>query len=718
MHGRWRLFRHEAGQASGPPPWAYVAMFAACLLVGIWSARTYNAVVIWPANGVMLAAALQLHKRQAIRVLAACFALNIIGNLIRQDPMPFWWLNAVLNLGEACLAALIARRVCGAALDLRRPKRLANFALMAVVPAVLMSAFAILSVVAPMRGYTVPVFLFTLHRYVQMETLGLLAIAPALLLIAKSHRFRSTAPAGRVETAGIVTLLMAVTAVCFFQNTAPSLFVIFPFLLLVSFRTAPTWVAVSIVGVAVIGAAATVTGHGPVLMTRLPHIAGLEHIPPLMRQLSVYYTFLLGVIVTALPVSTAMSERRRLMQRLERRTEIAQEARRRAEEADAAKSRFLALMSHEMRTPLNSVTGYAEVLIRRPDLDPVAVDQLGHIQRSGDALLMLVEDVLEISRGDDALALAPLCLSDVIAAAAAPSRILAEDKGLSLTVDIRPDAALMFTGDRRRLRQALHHLISNAVKFTETGTVSVLADRIDGEVLIAVTDSGCGLDTAGADRLFEAFVQGDDSISRTHIGAGIGLSLVQRHAALMGGSVVIDSRPGDGATFTLRLPLALAEGAAARPVTAPASVATVEIEAEADDAAAPRILVVDDHPANREVARLMLAAVGCETAEACDGDEAIAMAAAQDFDLILMDVRMPRVDGLAATRAIRAAGNTVPILAVTADAMPEDAARCLAAGMDDHLPKPISHHALYAAMERLLSADRAEPAAAEEAEAA
>jgi CheY-like chemotaxis protein len=114
----------------------------------------------------------------------------------------------------------------------------------------------------------------------------------------------------------------------------------------------------------------------------------------------------------------------------------------------------------------------------------------------------------------------------------------------------------------------------------------------------------------------------------------------------------------------------------------------------------------------------MLAAVGCETAEACDGDEAIAMAATQAFDLILMDVRMPRVDGLAATRAIRAAGNTVPILAVTADAMPEDAARCLAAGMDDHLPKPISHHALYAAMERLLSGERAEPAPAKEAEAA
>ena len=616
MHGRWRLFRHDAGQASGPPPWAYVALFAACLLIGIWSARTFNAVVIWPANGVMLAAALQLHKRQAIRVLAACFMLNIIGNVVRGDPQPMLWLNAVLNLGEACLAALIARRVCGAALDLRRPRRLANFALMAVVPAVLLSAFAILSVVAPMRDYTLPIFLFTLHRFFDMETLGLLLVAPALLLIAKSHRFRSTAPASRLETAGLITLLMVVTTCCFFQDVAPTLFVVFPFLLLVSFRTSPSWVAVSIVGVAAIGAAATVTGHGPVMMMHIMNLPGLEQVPPLMRRLSIFYLFVLGMIVTALPVSTAMSERRRLMQRLERRTELAHVARRRAEEADAAKSRFLALMSHEMRTPLNSVTGYAEVLIRRPDLDPVAVDQLGHIQRSGDALLMLVEDVLEISRGDDALSLAPLCLADVIGIAAAPSRISAENKGLTLTIDIRPDAGVMFTGDRRRLRQALHHLISNAVKFTERGTVSILADRIGEDVLIAVTDSGCGLDTTGADRLFEAFVQGDDSISRTHIGAGIGLSLVQRHAALMGGSVVVDSRPGDGATFTLRLPLALAEPSAARTHTRAAPAPVDIAEDEDGPAAAPRILVVDDHPANREVARLMLAAVGCEIGRA------------------------------------------------------------------------------------------------------
>ncbi|CAN5271505.1 MASE1 domain-containing protein [soil metagenome] len=728
MRGRWRLFRHDAGRISAVPPWAYVVLFSACLLVGIWSARTYNAVIIWPANGVMLAAALQLHRRQALRVLAACFVINLVGNVVRGDPAPFLWLNAVLNLGEACLAALIARRVCGAAMDLRRPKRLANFAVMAVMPAVLISALSILTVASSLRPYSEAMYLFTLHRFFDMENLGLLIVAPALLLIAQSHRFRHTAPASPVEAVALTALLLAVTAAVFSQNTAPALFLIFPFLLLMASRTPPAWVAVSVIGIGVIGAAATVTGHGPVVMTDTPLIAGLEHVMPLMRQLTVYYYFLLTVMVTALPVSTGMSERRRLIGRLERRTRLAHEARRQAERADAAKSRFLALMSHEMRTPLNSVTGYAEVLMRRTGMDPVAIAHLGHIQRSGDALLTLVEDVLEVSRGDDTLALAPLSLAEVIDATVGPSRIAAEDKGLPLDIEVRPDALAPVIGDGRRLRQALHHLIGNAVKFTDRGGIRVLADRIGDEVLIAVTDSGCGLDDSQAAQLFQPFVQGDDSISRAHVGAGIGLTLVQRQARLLGGSVVIDSRPGDGATFTLRLPLPLAPAvvsaiANAHQAVQATPVAVVEpetcAEAEVDEGRAPRILVVDDHPANREVARLMLTAIGCDVVEAVDGVEAVAIAAAQPFDLILMDVRMPRLDGLAATRAIRAEepeGVRVPILAVTADAMPEDAARCLAAGMDAHLAKPISHHALYAAMERLLG--QSEPIPDTEAKAA
>ena len=356
-----------------------------------------------------------------------------------------------------------------------------------------------------------------------------------------------------------------------------------------------------------------------------------------------------------------------------------------------------------MRTPLNSVTGYAEVLARRPAMEAEARVQLEQIQRSGECLLMLVEDVLEVSRGDESLDLQPLVLSTLLKAAVETGRPAAADKGVALTLEIRPAASGSVTGDRRRLRQSLNHLIGNAVKFTDRGTVRVVADRIDGDVVITVADTGCGLDTARADALFEVFVQGDDSISRCHGGAGIGLALVKRHATIMGGAISVASRPGEGAVFTLRLPLPAADTAAAEavdPIEGPA--ATGESAARA-----PRVLVVDDHPSNREVARLMLTAAGCEVAEATDGDEAVDMARAGLFDLILMDVRMPRVDGLAATRMIRNLPGAVahtPILAVTADAMPADAARCLAAGMNAHLAKPISHQALYAAMDRLLTA--------------
>ena len=700
MHGRWRLFRHDAGQASGPPAWTYVALFAACLLLGIWSARTFGAVVIWPANGVMLAALLQLHRRQAATVLATCLAINLLANVVRGDPLPFLWLNAVLNLAQVCLAGLIARRVGGAALDLRRPRRLANFALLAVTPAVLLSALFIVTVAASLHPYSPAFFLFTLVRYAAMEILGLLIVAPTLLLIAKSHRFRDTAPASPRETLGLMALLVLVTGGVFAQSLAPVTFLVFPVLMLVAFRVSPVWVARAVILVALIGGVSTVTGHGPVPLTHLVPVQGLEAVPVVIHRLNVFYLFMLAVILTALPVSTVMSARRNMVARLEARTRAAQAARRRAEEADAAKTRFLALMSHEMRTPLNSVTGYAEVLARHPAMEPGARDQLDQVRRSGETLLMLVEDLLEVSRGDAAVDLRPLCLPTLMRATVEGSRPAAAEKDIALVLDVRPAADGSVIGDRYRLRQALHHLIGNAVKFTDQGGVTVVADRIDGDVVITVTDTGCGLDPARAAALFEVFVQGDDSISRRHVGAGIGLALVRRHADLMGGNVAVDSRPGEGATFTLRLPLV-------RVATAPDVAVDRPAAEDHRTGHAPRVLVVDDHPANREVARLMLLAAGCAVAEAADGDEAVDMVRAGSFDLILMDVRMPRVDGLAATRQIRALPGPVgrtPILAVTAEAMPEDAARCLAAGMNAHLAKPISCPALYAAMAPLLPA--------------
>lgn len=699
MHGRWRAFRHEAGQVSGPPPWVYVALFAVCLAIGIWSARTFDAVVIWPANGVMLAAYLQLHRRQALTVLGACVVLNLLGNVVRGDGMPYLFMNAALNLGQVVLAGLVARRVCGASLDLRRPRRLINFALMAVAPAVLLSAVTAVSVAWMLHRFDLTTYLFTLHRFFDMELLGLLIVTPALLLLVKAHRYGSRAVGSRRRGALLLGTLALVTTAVFAQSFLPVLFLIFPFLVLISARMSAVWVAAAVMLVAAIGGVATVTGHGPVTLMHLLPVPGFDAFPVVMRQLSIYYLFLLAMVITALPLSALTSERRRLVKRLAARTQAAQAARRRAEAADAAKSRFLALMSHEMRTPLNSVIGYAELLQPHARADATARRHLEQIERSGQAMLGLIEDVLELSddAGDPApVRLEPIDLSAIIETAAAASRPVAEAKGLPILIEVRPDAASPVLADARRLTQALLHLINNAVKFTSAGEVRILADRIDGEVLIAVSDSGCGLDPDRAAALFDPFTQDDDSIRRRHVGAGLGLSLVRRHVRLMQGEVVVRGRPGQGATFTLRLPLA----------AAPATIADAPVAATPDTERAPRVLVVDDHPANREVARLMVSAVGCDVVEAEDGDEAVAQVQAQAFDLILMDVRMPRMDGLTATRAIRALSGpaaATPILAVTADAMPQDAQRCLEAGMNAHLAKPLSHAALYAAMERLLA---------------
>lgn len=694
MKGRWRLFRHQDGRIAGPPPWAYVALFCACILVGLWSAARFNAIVIWPANGVMLAALLQLHRRQAIRVIALCFAINISSNVVRGDPMPFLLLNPVTNLFQVSLAAVLARRVCGAAVDLRRPKRLANFAFLAVVPAVGLSALGIVTIGAVIRDFSLPIYLFTLHRYFDMELLGLLIVAPPLMLMARAHRFRGLSQVSRLEATALISLLVVVTSVTFFQDRVPLLFLVFPPIVLIVFRLSPPWAAVAGMIVATIGGAATLMGHGPITMTRLLDIPGLENVDALQRQLSVYYLFLLAVMVATVPISAMMSERHRLVARLKARTQSAQTARRRAEAADAAKSRFLALMSHEMRTPLHSVVGYAEVLARRSDLLPEAREQIELIQQSGNGLLMLVEDVLEVSRGDEIVCMDTVFLCEILSQAAAPSREIAEIKGLTLKLETRTTHPVVC--DRRRLRQAVHKLISNAVKFTAQGEVTVTVDRDGDDVIITVADTGPGIDPALKSRLFDAFVQGDDSIARAQSGAGLGVTVVRRHAERMGGTVSVESEPGAGARFVLRLPLAIAE-------IAPNGVAP---SGTPDLPSAPRVLVVDDHPANREVARLMLAPLGCEIVEAVDGIDAVERVQIQTFDLILMDVRMPRMDGIAATRAIRALPEPfcgAPILAVTADAMPEDAARCLAAGMNGHLAKPITHASLYAAIDRVMA---------------
>ncbi|RZJ82619.1 MAG: response regulator, partial [Brevundimonas sp.] len=325
----------------------------------------------------------------------------------------------------------------------------------------------------------------------------------------------------------------------------------------------------------------------------------------------------------------------------------------------------------------------------------------------GDAMLRLVEDVLEVSRGGDEVALGVADLNALIEEAVAPARDWAAGRGLGFDLQVAPDAGPYVLTDGRRLRQALQHIAGNAAKFTSKGGVRVAVDRVGERLRFVVSDTGCGMGDDLVARIFNLFEQVDPSISRVHEGAGIGLALAKAHIDRLGGTIAVKSAEGHGSTFTLDVPAPVAE--------APAEPARDVAEARDDDQPL-RVLIVDDHPTNRDLLRIMLQAAGCETQEAADGQEAVDAVTASTFDLVLMDVRMPIVDGLAATRAIRALpspARDVPILAVTAEAMPEDAARCVAAGMDGHLAKPVTHVKLYEAVETTLVAasERAKVAA-------
>lgn len=689
---------------SGPPAWAYVLLYVASLALSHWSLAVFGAVTVWLCNGVLTAALLQLHRRQAVMVMTACFALNLFSNVLRDAPGVFLWINAAMNLGAAVLTATLARRVCGAALDMRRSGRLARFVGLAAAPTVL--AFDLLAVgllgVQGRPSLTASIFAFNAYFLCQM--LGLLLVVPTLLMLARAHRFQGGTRASRIEASGLIALMAAVTVATFWWTGAPITFLPFLPMMLIAVRLQPNWTAAALILLAIISGAATLTGHGPVYLTRLIPDPALADVAPMLRRMGVYNLFVLALVATALPISTVMTERRRLEARLRARTLAAQEARRRAEDAAAARSRFLAMMSHEMRTPLNGVAGFADLLAGRAGLDAEAVRQARQIRESSDGLLMLVEDILDFARGDDSVSPEPLDLGGIAGEAGTPSRATAVDKGLKLAVDDRLPAGARFMADRRALRQALHPLIANAVKFTDAGEVIVRLDRSADGVVIRVIDTGCGIDPASRSELFEAFAQGDASIGRNHAGAGLGLALVARHVRRLGGRIEVASRPGEGATFTLHLPLARAPDAA--PVElAPAS----DVDGDQEPAAPPRVLVVDDHPVNREVARIMLEAFGCIVVEVGDGQEALDAVPAQVFDLVLMDVRMPRMDGLEATRRIRALPGPearLPIVAMTADAMPEDVARCLGSGMNAHLAKPISQATLFAAVNRALAGDQ------------
>lgn len=378
-------------------------------------------------------------------------------------------------------------------------------------------------------------------------------------------------------------------------------------------------------------------------------------------------------------------------------------AKERAEAADRVKGEFLANMNHELRTPLNGVLGGASVLAGTPLTDEQR-KMVALIQGSGVGMQRIVDSVLdmvELSAGEIRLATAPFDLGAVIDAEVAEARRAAAAKGL--TVSVAGDAVVgtWAEGDSRRVAQVLSSLLGNAVKFTDQGGVSLEVGREAGLWRFVVRDTGVGFAAADAEALFHPFRQADGSMTRRYGGVGLGLSLARDLARAMGGDVTAASAPGDGACFTFVAPLAAAEA----PVRAPPPTAA----APDDGAEGPpvRILLAEDNPANRLVVELILGAAGVDLTSVENGADAVDAFAGGAFDLVLMDLQMPVMDGLTAIRRIREIETDVsrtPIIVLSANVQAEHRAASAAAGADRHLAKPIVAAVLLDAVEEALIA--------------
>jgi signal transduction histidine kinase/CheY-like chemotaxis protein len=667
--------------------------YAGCMAYSLFLAGAAQRIpTIWTANAVLIAGLLLLNRRQGLVLLGLTAVVHVVMELSVGDSPRFVLTITVLDAVQTAATAALLRLM---RLPIRVRSMRGFLALMASATGLTAATSVLVNGLLSMSFHGP--FWRAWSEWTTSNVLGV-AIALPTLLILFDRRHRESFRVSVLESVLVLALVLA-TAVTVFTADASLQVLLFAPALLAVFRGGPRAAAVLV--------ACSLAATIPAIL----HKTGLDPVvavPPL-REAQVFHLVLYAVCLAA---ALALSRQSRLQALLVRRQAAARAAQARAQAANQAKSEFLATISHEIRTPLNSILGFAALVRDDPDLSAESRHRLDLVGSAGRSLAEIVNDLLDFAKveaGRLELTPGPVSPAELLRDAVAIVTPAAQAKGLPLSVAIETtgegDEAALLALDETRLRQVLLNLLANALKFTAQGQVAarLTIGPAPGDLRFEISDTGIGIAPEVQARLFQRFSQADSSISRGYGGAGLGLAISKALVGQMGGQIGMASTLGEGSRFWV----ALSAQVVARP--AAATPAPVELEAPRP----PRVLLVDDHPMNRELGHALLTLAGCEVSTANDGTQALEAARLDTFDLILMDVHMPGLDGLAATRAIRALPGphgAVPIIALSADVLPEQIARCRAAGMDGHVAKPIRREELIAAVGRALASVQDDPA--------
>ena len=667
-----------------------VAVVFACGYAGIAFTREAGTVsIIWPSDAFVIAMLLRAERQRWPVMILAAFLASTFADFVAADPLGLAAALSACNTLGIVVAVTLTARFVGFPPELTRAHNLARFTLLSGFIAPLVSAVAATNVLHFAVGTNL---LDVFVTWFLAVALGVLTLTPLLISLNSDDLREITKPSVRLESFAILAIVALATFLIFCQQTSSLIFLIYPFLILAAFRLRFVGAALAMALVSVIAIPLTVAGEGP--FASVPNLTFGER--AILLQ-----TFLAITVFTVLPIAAVLAGR----QRLERDALTAREL---AERANAAKSAFLANMSHELRTPMTGILGMCDLLLatkQTPDQKVVTET----LERSARSFLEMLNDLLDLAKieaGRMSLDNRDFRFSEVMKDALEFFAPAMSQKGLEFSVEWAPLEHDVLKGDAKRLRQILFNLIGNALKFTEKGSVTVRRRQhqdVDGTIVcvVEVSDTGIGIPEDVRGRLFRPFEQLDNSSARRFSGTGLGLNISKQLVDAMQGRIDVDSSQGLGSTFafTVRLSEGKAEEIEHRFTLTPARSGEVLKDFKLS------ILLVEDNPTTQFLMTQILKLWGQSITVAANGEQALQQVGQRHFDIILMDMQMPVMDGPEAVRRIRnSAGpsSKTPIIAFTADAIPENRNRYLGSGCDAVVTKPIEWDVLAREMRALV----------------